>query len=194
MLLPYSASTTRRSIFSALLMVAVLAPAVLVVMTMLGARAPWLAFLSLSAGVASTTLLCVWCAVYVREEPGLVRIALIWGALLFLSITIWVAWITSKPISIVDTKETLTKADIQGIRTLLLSFNQTNGYYPSTDQGLQALVPRLMEEVPKDAWGTPYVYRCPGQRQPNSYDLFSAGPDRMADTADDEWGKSLWSR
>ena len=173
MLLPYSASSARRSLFLALLAVALLAPTVLVVFTMLGARAPWFDFLSLSVGVAATTLLCVWCAVYVREEPGLVRIALIWGALLFLSVTIRVARITSKPISIVDTKEMRVKGDIQGIRTLLLSFNRTNGYYPSTDQGLQALVPRLMEEVPKDAWGTPYVYRCPGKRHPNSYDLFS---------------------
>jgi general secretion pathway protein G len=86
-------------------------------------------------------------------------------------------------------KETRTRADIQGIRTMLLSYNGTNGYYPSTDQGLGALVPRLMEEVPKDAYGTVYVYRCPGRRNPNSYDLFSAGPDRIPDTADDDWGK-----
>jgi general secretion pathway protein G len=82
-----------------------------------------------------------------------------------------------------------TKGDIQGIRTMLLSYNGTNGYYPSTDQGLNALVPRLMEQLPKDAWGQLYVYRCPGRANPNSYDLFSAGPDRIPDTGDDEWGK-----
>jgi general secretion pathway protein G len=83
-------------------------------------------------------------------------------------------------------KETRTKADIMGIRTMLLSYNGTNGTYPDS---LSALVPRLMEEVPKDAWGTPYVYRYPGQRNPAGYDLFSAGPDRIPDTADDDWGK-----
>jgi general secretion pathway protein G len=83
-----------------------------------------------------------------------------------------------------------TAADIQGTRMMLLSFNETNGYYPSTDQGLNALVPKLMEKVPKDAWGTPYVYRYPGKRYPAAYDLFSAGPDRTPDTADDEWGES----
>ena len=86
-------------------------------------------------------------------------------------------------------KETRTKADIQGIRTMLLSYNGSNGFYPSTEQGLSALVPRLMEEVPKDAYGSPYVYRYPGRKNPASYDLFSAGPDRIPDTADDDWGK-----
>ena len=86
-------------------------------------------------------------------------------------------------------KGTRTRGDIQGIRTMLLSYNGTHGYYPSTDQGLNALVPKLMEELPKDAWGTPYVYRSPGRTNPNSYDLFSAGPDRIPDTADDDWGR-----
>jgi general secretion pathway protein G len=86
-------------------------------------------------------------------------------------------------------KVTRTRADIQSIRTMLLSYNGLNGYYPSTDQGLAALVPKLMEEVPKDAWGTVYIYHCPGRSNPNGYDLYSAGPDRIPDTADDDWGR-----
>jgi general secretion pathway protein G len=86
-------------------------------------------------------------------------------------------------------KGTRTRGDISALRTMLLSYNGTNGYYPSTDQGLNALVPKLMEELPKDAWGTPYVYRCPGRTNPRGYDLFSAGPDRIPDTSDDDWGK-----
>ena len=83
-------------------------------------------------------------------------------------------------------KETRSKADIQGIKTLLLSYNGTNGSYP---ESLSALVPRLMEDMPKDAYGSVYVYRYPGRRNPASYDLFSAGPDRIPDNGDDEWGK-----
>lgn len=86
-------------------------------------------------------------------------------------------------------KGTRTRADIQAIRTMLLSYNGSNGFYPTTDQGLNALVPRLMEELPKDAYGTLYVYRCPGRRNPSGYDVFSAGPDRLPDTTDDDWGK-----
>jgi general secretion pathway protein G len=189
MLLPYSASSSRRSIFWALLWVAVLGPTVLVMLGFLRAAfAPRYAFLSLLSGVAAITLLCVWCAVYVRDEPRLIRIALILIALLFLLVTIGVAFIPSTG-SLGPTKEQKVRADIQGIRTMLSCYNGTNGYYPSTDQGLQTLVPGFMEEVPKDVWGTSYVYRCPGKRYPNAYDLFSAGPDRTADTADDAWGK-----
>jgi general secretion pathway protein G len=83
-------------------------------------------------------------------------------------------------------KGTRTRADIQGIRTMLLSYNGSNGSYP---ESLSALVPRLMEEVPKDAYGSLYVYRYPGRRSPASYDLFSAGPDRIPDNADDDWGR-----
>jgi general secretion pathway protein G len=93
-----------------------------------------------------------------------------------------------------------TRADIQAIRTSLLSYTGMNGFYPSTEQGLNALVTRpgsepvptswrrLMDEVPKDAWGTTYVYRYPGRKNSGGYDLFSAGPDRIPDTADDDWG------
>jgi len=98
-------------------------------------------------------------------------------------------------------KGTKTKADIQMIRTMLLSYSGSNGFYPTTEQGLKALVVRpdsepapmswrrLMEDVPKDAWGTEYIYRNPGLRNSSGYDLYSAGPDRKPDTADDDWGQ-----
>ena len=97
-------------------------------------------------------------------------------------------------------KGTRTQADIQGIRTMLLAYSGRNGFYPTTEQGLKALVvrpdtepiptnwSRLLDEVPKDAWGSEYVYRCPGTKNPSGYDLYSAGPDRIPDTADDDWG------
>ena len=98
-------------------------------------------------------------------------------------------------------KGTRTKADIQMIRTMLLSYSGSNGFYPTTEQGLKAMVVRpdtepvpsswrrLMDEVPKDAWGMEYVYRNPGVKNPSGYDLYSAGPDRKPDTADDDWGQ-----
>ena len=94
-----------------------------------------------------------------------------------------------------------TKADIRTIRTMLMSYSLSNGVYPTTEQGLKALVARpetepappswtrLLDEVPKDAWKMDYVYRCPGTRNPSSFDLFSSGPDRKPDTADDDWGE-----
>src|SRR5882762_10986927 len=93
------------------------------------------------------------------------------------------------------------QGDIQGITTQLKLYESMNGFYPTTDQGLRALVsqpdsdPRptrwyqLYKDVPKDPWQNEYIYRNPGQKNPSGYDLYSAGPDRKADTADDDWGE-----
>src|ERR1700741_2660363 len=86
-------------------------------------------------------------------------------------------------------RHTRVQADIQGINTQLRLYESMNGFYPTTEQGLQALIiqpdthPRptrwyqLYKELPKDPWQIPYIYRCPGTKHPESYDLFSAGPD-----------------
>ncbi len=68
------------------------------------------------------------------------------------------------------------QADVQAIKTQLQLYESMNGFYPTTEQGLQALVtqpdkdPRparwyqLFKEMPKDPWGNEYIYRCPGLR------------------------------
>lgn len=82
----------------------------------------------------------------------------------------------------------------------LMSYRSHLGDYPSTEEGLRALVSapdgksdrwrgpyvRSMNgKLPSDPWGEPYQYRYPGFKNPESYDLFSKGPDRKANTADD---------
>ena len=91
-------------------------------------------------------------------------------------------------------------ADIQGINTQLKLYESMNGFLPTTDQGLQALVtqpdtdPRptrwyqLYKEMPKDPWQNNYIYICPGLKNPNSYDLYSAGPSRKPGAGTDDWG------
>ena len=97
-------------------------------------------------------------------------------------------------------KGVAVRADIQAITTQLKLYESMNGYLPTTEQGLQALVtqpstePRpqrwyqLFKEIPKDPWGNNYIYLSPGRRNSTGFDLYSAGPDRRADTADDDWG------
>jgi general secretion pathway protein G len=97
-------------------------------------------------------------------------------------------------------KFTRVLADTESIKTQLQLYESMNSFYPTTKQGLQALVTQpqdnpqpahwyqLFLQLPKDPWGSDYIYRCPGLKNPAGYDLFSAGPDRQADTADDDWG------
>jgi len=47
--------------------------------------------------------------------------------------------------------------------------------YPSTDDGLKAIASYLKKEVPKDPWGSTYVYISPGEH--GDYDLVSYGAD-----------------
>ena len=80
---------------------------------------------------------------------------------------------------------------LESIETALRLYKLDNGSYPSTEQGLQALVeppqvgeiPRAWREggylekgkVPKDPWGNEYIYLCPGIQ--GEYDLMSYGAD-----------------
>ena len=89
------------------------------------------------------------------------------------------------------------QADVQAIKTQLQLYESMNGFYPTTEQGLQALVtqpdkdPRparwyqLFRELPKDPWGNEYIYRSPGLKNPSGYDLYSIGPDGREGNEDD---------
>ena len=49
--------------------------------------------------------------------------------------------------------------------------------YPSTDEGLKAIAPYLRKEIPKDPWGSHFVYISPGEH--GDYDLVSYGADNV---------------
>ena len=97
-------------------------------------------------------------------------------------------------------KDMRVRADIQAINTQLRLYESMNGFVPTTEQGLKALVVQpdtepkpsrwyqLFKEMPKDPWQNDYIYLSPGKKNPDTYDLYSAGPDRKPDTADDKWG------
>lgn len=93
------------------------------------------------------------------------------------------------------------QSDIVSIGTQLRSYESMNGFRPTTEQGLQALVTKpttepipgrwiqFFDALPKDPWHRNYVYINPGRKHPDSYDLYSPGPDGIPDTADDDWGQ-----
>ena len=65
-----------------------------------------------------------------------------------------------------------------------------NASYPSTAQGLEALVspPKgkpIMERVPQDPWGNDYIYVVPGAKNTIKFDVRSKGPDGVEGSEDD---------
>lgn len=84
------------------------------------------------------------------------------------------------------------KGDLSTLQSALNSYYSENGFFPTTDQGLNALVQKpTSEPVPgnyrnggyvsggsivKDPWDSNYQYISPGQN--GDYDLFSMGADR----------------
>jgi general secretion pathway protein G len=94
-------------------------------------------------------------------------------------------------------KDKRVKADITTFAAALGSYEMANGVLPSTEQGLMSLVEKptsrpvpqswtpCMKKLQLDPWLNPYIYRRPASKDKGPYDLYSAGPDGLPDTADD---------
>jgi len=104
-------------------------------------------------------------------------------------LAMWVApKIMSRP---GEAKQVKAKLDIQNLETALKLYKLDNGIYPTTEQGLQALVEKpetapipkkwkkggYLEKgkVPKDPWGNDFVYLSPGLK--GDFDILSYGAD-----------------
>ncbi len=86
-------------------------------------------------------------------------------------------------------KQTAAHVQIRSLEQALQLFKLDNGFYPTTEQGLVALVraPEVgripknyrqggyIDRIPNDPWGSPYVYLSPGAH--GDYDLSSYGAD-----------------
>ncbi len=91
-----------------------------------------------------------------------------------------------------EARAVAAKADIAALNQALKLYRLDNTFYPSTEQGLQALVQRpatqpipvnwkqggYLDRVPKDPWGREYLYLNPGVR--SEIDVFSLGADGQA--------------
>ena len=97
-----------------------------------------------------------------------------------------------------------TEASIKSAETALSTYEMKVGSYPTTEQGLEALVKcpsdvekddwgdsPYLREIPKDAYNQKFIYKCPGEHNPDEYDLYSMGKDRKDGTDDDivNWTK-----
>ena len=94
-----------------------------------------------------------------------------------------------------DARKAAAKTEISSFKTALGMFETDNSRYPSTDEGLAALVEKpggadlpnwhsTLPTVHNDPWGHPYIYRCPGGNG-KDYDLLSGGADGHEGGTDD---------
>lgn len=88
-----------------------------------------------------------------------------------------------------EAKRTKTMVQIKNLQSATDLYKLDSGSYPTTDQGLQALVEKpaigeipkkwkeggYIDKIPMDAWGNNYVYISPGVH--GEYDLYSYGAD-----------------
>ncbi len=91
-----------------------------------------------------------------------------------------------------DARVQKVQADFKAIETALKIYRLDNYTYPTTEQGLAALVepsglapePRnfkeggYLAEVPKDPWGRPYLYLSPGEN--GEVDIYTLGADGLS--------------
>ena len=109
--------------------------------------------------------------------------------MLFRSLGILGALIVPNVISRPDeAKVTAARADVQAIGNALELYRLDNGFYPSTDQGLEALVTQpsgypepkrwnadgYLKRIPVDPWDEPYLYISEGREM----DVYTFGADR----------------
>jgi len=86
-----------------------------------------------------------------------------------------------------SSKEKIAHQSIERIAGVLDIYKLDVGIYPTTEQGLQALIDRPSgvarwngpylkgANVPEDPWGRPFIYHNPSQRTGHDYDLYSLG-------------------
>jgi general secretion pathway protein G len=93
------------------------------------------------------------------------------------------------------------RAQIDSLGKALDQFRLDAGHYPTSEEGLASLVirqssepkwegPYLAKDVPADPWGTPYVYKTPGEH--GEYDLLSYGKDGKPGGADENADITNW--
>lgn len=104
-----------------------------------------------------------------------------------------------------EAKITAAKVQMRNIEGALKLYKLDTGKYPPTEHGLEALVtkptsgkvPRnwrkggYLQTVPKDPWGTPFVYLSPGVH--DDYDLVSNGSDGEPGGEDEDADIQSWN-
>ncbi|MGD2012504.1 MAG: type II secretion system major pseudopilin GspG [Desulfobacterales bacterium] len=138
------------------------------------------------------------------ENQGFTLIELMVVIIILGVLAMWVApKIMDRP---GEARQMKVRLDIQNLETALKLYKLDNGSYPSTEQGLQALVeapetgiiPKKWKKggylekgrVPKDPWGNDFVYLAPGLK--GDFDIISYGADGVPGGDDENKDINNW--
>jgi general secretion pathway protein G len=105
-----------------------------------------------------------------------------------------------------ESRVTAAKVDISTLNQALKLYKLDNQRYPTTEQGLQALVQKpdsgpaangwkaggYLDKLPKDPWGNPYQYLSPGVH--TEVDIFSLGGDGQPGGAGEDKDIGSWDQ
>ena len=93
-----------------------------------------------------------------------------------------------------EAKKDIARGGMAGITTGLRLYRLDNDRYPTSEEGLDALMTKpssarnwkgpYLENKPMDPWKRKYEYKCPGTHNTGDFDLWSRGPDEQ-NTSDD---------
>ena len=139
-----------------------------------------------------------------HENQGFTLIELMVVIIILGVLAMWVApKIMDRP---GEARQMKVRLDIQNLETALKLYKLDNGSYPSTEQGLQALVempesgtiPKKWKKggylekgkVPNDPWGNDFVYLSPGLK--GDFDIISYGADGVPGGEDENKDINNW--
>lgn len=107
-----------------------------------------------------------------------------------------------------DARIQKVEADFKAIETTLKIYRLDNYSYPTSDQGLEALIERptvdpipsnwkkngYLSSLPVDPWGRPYSYLSPAEYGNGEFDIFTLGADGITGGEDQNMDRGNWMK
>lgn len=107
-----------------------------------------------------------------------------------------------------DARVQKVEADFSTIATALKLYRLDNFNYPTSEQGLSALVDQpsidpipvnwkkggYLDDLPKDPWGRPYLYLSPAEFSDNDYDIYTLGADGVTGGEEQNADRGNWQK